>query len=357
MDRRWQLVLDTLATPDAPFSQGGLVAFRERLIAHELDRALLDRTVEVAKRTGQVGWQRLRAVFDSSPLIGAGRVEDPWNRLGRALRAVVSCAAQAVAQQRARVIAEAGLTLLDQPSLKAALDIDWADPAAQAAALARLLEEVEPLDQWVCAQLPAVQATPALQTALTAPPAVMPQDLEPDPTTGRPRIRQGVARGRQPSLGDPDAPQPHESQPALQRRQTARGQTGRRRPDCRGHHPARQRAGACGRADARRPSRPTARSGTCGSSAAIWPVRRLRHFTRPGWRSTPNRGRPATATGFPSRPSPFAGRTASSNARPSRGFPMRQSTVHFAAATCGACALRATGTTAAAGALDQPPSA
>ena len=33
----------------------------------------------------------------------------------------------------------AGVTLLGAPSLKAALDIDWGDPAAQADALARLL--------------------------------------------------------------------------------------------------------------------------------------------------------------------------------------------------------------------------
>src|SRR6266508_623988 len=48
MDRRWQLVLDCLDTETAPFSKGSLVGFRQWLIAHELDRRLIERTVELA---------------------------------------------------------------------------------------------------------------------------------------------------------------------------------------------------------------------------------------------------------------------------------------------------------------------
>ena len=70
------------ARPRRPFSQGALVKFRERMIAHDLDQKLLDRTVALAKQTGRFGWQALRAALDSSPLVGAGRVEDTWNLLG-----------------------------------------------------------------------------------------------------------------------------------------------------------------------------------------------------------------------------------------------------------------------------------
>jgi hypothetical protein len=203
LDPRWQMVLGCLGTRKAPFSQGVLVTFRERMIAHDLDRRLLARTIALAKRTGKFGWQRLQAALDSSPLLGAGRIEDTWNLIGRALSAVVTCAAKAVDRSRPQVIAEAGLTLVDQSSLKAALDIDWDDPMAQAAALARLLGEVERIEHWVAAQPATTQATPALQEALTALRAVLTQDLEPDPTTGGTRILRGVAKGRQPSLGDP----------------------------------------------------------------------------------------------------------------------------------------------------------
>jgi hypothetical protein len=55
MDKRWQLVLGCLGATKAPFSQGVLVDFRERMVAHDLDWKLLDRTVELAKRTGKFG--------------------------------------------------------------------------------------------------------------------------------------------------------------------------------------------------------------------------------------------------------------------------------------------------------------
>jgi hypothetical protein len=41
MDRRWQLVLDCVATEEAPFSKGTLVAFRQRLIEGQMDRRLI----------------------------------------------------------------------------------------------------------------------------------------------------------------------------------------------------------------------------------------------------------------------------------------------------------------------------
>jgi arsenate reductase len=76
VDQQWQLVLGCLGTSRAPFSQGAPVKFRERMIAHNLDQRLLDRTVAQAKQSGRFGWQTLRAALVSSPLIGRGRVED-----------------------------------------------------------------------------------------------------------------------------------------------------------------------------------------------------------------------------------------------------------------------------------------
>jgi transposase len=86
MDRRWQLALDCLDADGPPFSKGTLVGFRKRLIRHNLDRRLVDRTVELATATGGSGARALRAALDSSPLWGAGRVEDTINLMGHALR-------------------------------------------------------------------------------------------------------------------------------------------------------------------------------------------------------------------------------------------------------------------------------
>src|SRR6478735_4881331 len=176
VDQRWQLVLGSLGMSTAPFSQGALVKFRARMIAHDLDQKLLDRTVALAKRTNRIGWQALRAALDSSPLVGAGRVEDTWNLIGRALRTVATCAAKTLKTSRDQVLRDAGVTLLGTGSLKAALDIDWSDPAAHADALARLLGEVDRLEQWVTSQVPVAEAPP-VQAALAALRRVLTQDV------------------------------------------------------------------------------------------------------------------------------------------------------------------------------------
>lgn len=86
MDRRWQLVLDGMDGEQAPFSKGTVVAFRSRLIAHGLDRRWVERTIELAAQSGEVGSRQRRGALDSSPLWGAGRVEETDKLWGHALR-------------------------------------------------------------------------------------------------------------------------------------------------------------------------------------------------------------------------------------------------------------------------------
>src|SRR5215475_5858881 len=96
MDKRWQMVLDCLGAAHLPFSQGTLFHFRMRLITHNLDKTLLERTVAVAEQTGGFGARQLRAALDSTPLCGAGRVGETLNLLGHALRKAVGLVAQAL---------------------------------------------------------------------------------------------------------------------------------------------------------------------------------------------------------------------------------------------------------------------
>src|SRR5438105_3185288 len=74
MDRRWQLVLDCVDTEKPPFSKGTLIAFRKRLIEANMDQRLIERTIEVAWKTGAFGTGALRAALDRSLLWGASRV-------------------------------------------------------------------------------------------------------------------------------------------------------------------------------------------------------------------------------------------------------------------------------------------
>ena len=131
MDQRWPRVLGCLGAEQPPFSQGTLFNFRRRLIAYDLDKILLDRTVALAEQTGGFGARQLRAVLDSTPLGGAGRVEDTLKLLGHALRKAVGLAAQALGTSAVAVREAAGLPLVGHSSLKAALDLDGGEPSAR----------------------------------------------------------------------------------------------------------------------------------------------------------------------------------------------------------------------------------
>jgi len=206
MDKRWQMVLDCLGAEHPPFSRGTLFHFRLRLIAHDLDKTLLDRTVALAEQTGGFGARQLRAALDSTPLVGAGRVEDTLNLLGHALRKAVGLAAKAVGTSAEVLMADAGLELVGQSSLKAALDLDWGAPTARARALRLVLEEVERWQRWLAQQPRLPVQEPLMEEMLEIIEQIVAQDTEPDPDgePGARRIKKHVAPDRRISIEDAD---------------------------------------------------------------------------------------------------------------------------------------------------------
>jgi IS5 family transposase len=201
MDRRWQLVLDCLDCDTPPFSKGTLVAFRQRLIAPHMDRRLLEQTVELAATSGAFGSRQLRAALDSSPLWGAGRVEDTYNLLGHALRKAVGVIARQQGRGLHAVAEEAGAALVAGPSLKAALDLDWDDPTAQPHALTMILDALSALEPWLDAQAVPAETTARAVASLAVAQQVCAQDLTTTPA-GTPIMRQGVAADRRISVED-----------------------------------------------------------------------------------------------------------------------------------------------------------
>ena len=183
MDRRWQLVLDCLDTQTPPFSKGTLVTFRARLLAHHLDRRLLERTVELAATTGAFGARQLRAALDSCPLWGAGRVEDTYNLLGHALRKALGVIARQQGWELADLARAAGADLLAGASLKAALDLDWDQPTARDHALRRVLETMLTIEGWIATHPALVTATPRVAAEVADSLAVAQQVCAQDVTT------------------------------------------------------------------------------------------------------------------------------------------------------------------------------
>jgi len=199
MDRRWQLVLDCLDTDQAPFSKGTFVAFRKLLIEAQMDRRLIERTIELASHTQEFGSRALRAALDSRPLWGAGRVEDSYNLIGHALKKAL----RLVAQQRGETVIdvgqEAGAELVCGSSLKAILDRDWDQQSAREEALDLVLQVFRAVETWV-------QTLPQKEADLAQPPlAIAQQAKAQDVETsegGKSCLLKGVAKDRRISVED-----------------------------------------------------------------------------------------------------------------------------------------------------------
>jgi hypothetical protein len=209
VDLRWQLVLDVLGATKPAFSQGALSGFRARLIQHDMDRRLLERTVELARRTKEFDWKRLpkdlRVAVDSMPLEGAGRVEDTINLLAHAARKAIDCVGVLLDRSPSFVAYSGKAPLLAaDKSIKRTLDAEWSDPEAKAQALRDLVEQVDSLERWMRKHLPDQTEQPPLSEHLATLRQIREQDLEPDPSGGGSRIRRGVAAERRVSVEDGD---------------------------------------------------------------------------------------------------------------------------------------------------------
>jgi hypothetical protein len=206
VDLRWQMVLGCLGATEPAFSQGALQGFRERLVAHEMDRVLLERTVALVrdgtftdaecKRLSKA----IRIAVDSRPLAGAGRVEDTINLLGHAARVIVRIVSKITDRSEDDICKKAGAPLLLASSIKAGLDIDWSDPKQKASAVAVVEQQVSALQQWVDDHLDDVVTAP-LTPYIEAIAQVREQDLEKG-ENGVTRIRRGVAPERRISVED-----------------------------------------------------------------------------------------------------------------------------------------------------------
>jgi Transposase domain (DUF772)/Transposase DDE domain len=194
-DRRWQLVLDCWEAEQPPFAQGTLCNFRTRLLEASFERRLMERVLELAEATGGFSRQHLKLALDSSPLWGAGRVEDSVNLLGTALHRAVAVLAKQAGQSVAEHAAALGVPELGGASLKGALDLDWTATDAQERALRIVLSALERLEQ----QVPAPPAQAAAHLAAAR--QVAAQDVVPG-AQGQPTLREGVAPDRRISIAD-----------------------------------------------------------------------------------------------------------------------------------------------------------
>jgi hypothetical protein len=201
MDRRWQLVLDCLDCQQPPFSKGTLVNFRRLLINKGLDQRLIERTVEIAKEKGGFNSGKLRAALDSSPLWGAGKVEDTYNLLGHTLKKAVRLMASAQGRSLEDVASEVGAEKVFGSSFKAALDLNWDDPEERSQALEMLLNTFDMVEEVIEKKMKS-EPLEIVKATLEAGREIEDQNVTVD-EKGKPKLKTGVAPNRRISIEDP----------------------------------------------------------------------------------------------------------------------------------------------------------
>lgn len=204
MDRRWQLVLDCLDCEEAPFGKGTLVRFRALLMSKSFDQRIVAKTVEMAHLRKGYNPKSLKVALDSSPLWGAGRVEDTYNLLGHALRKALEVIAQNSQQDLETVTTTMGTELANGKSLKAALDLNWDDPEARNRALSTILQTLNLVEDWVKQKNNlSDQTTTQVHNSIGDARQIELQDVE-HRADGSPKLRKGVAKDRRISIEDKD---------------------------------------------------------------------------------------------------------------------------------------------------------
>lgn len=235
-DLRWKAVLD-MDVDERAVGQTTLSEFRARVQMHEKMEEAFRRFLEGLVEAEVLGRDEVQ-LMDSSAIWGRGAVQDTYNLIGGAVRKLLGAAARKRQRSPEELAGEIGLVLTapeENGSLKGRAGIDWSEPEDRRSFLNELVEEarrlVHALDPEESEDAEVAEAVALLRRILL-------QDLRPvaddegqkgpeqePPGDGEGgddaqamlelgtevEIRQGVARDRVMSTGDPEMRHGHKS--------------------------------------------------------------------------------------------------------------------------------------------------
>jgi hypothetical protein len=205
-DIRWKVALG-IGIDDAPFVKSTLQSFHARLVLHQKEQAIFQRSIDAAKGSGLLASRKLKVALDTTPIFGKGAVKDTYNLLADGIRQLVRTLALLSGQAPEAWAREHDLSRYYGTSIKGEAEIDWDNKAARQAFLdgivvdaERLLKEAERVRaecQPDSAESVRIDEAAGLLKQLLA------QDVERN-TEGQTVLKDGVAKDRVPSVTDPE---------------------------------------------------------------------------------------------------------------------------------------------------------
>jgi transposase len=176
-----------------------LQCFRAQLMVNDRLNAFLVTSLKHAREKGLLKGQHLKQAVDTKPIFGRGAVEDTFNLIGHAMSSLLRAMAGQSGRTTAQLIAEYDVPKLAAPSVKGAVDIDWSDETARNGALTGLVADARKLIGLADGGNPKIKEAAGLLEQI-----LLQDVVEKDDGSGGARIKQGTAKGRVPSVTDPE---------------------------------------------------------------------------------------------------------------------------------------------------------
>jgi hypothetical protein len=204
-DLRWKVALG-IGIEDRPFAKSTLQLFRAHLVLHDQVRAIFTRSLTFARESGYLRSRKLKAVLDTSYILGRGAVKDTYNLLADGILQLIRGLAAGQGTEPAAWAAAQGLSRYFGSSLKGEAAIDWDDPAQRRQLLGSMVADADGLLEATRDALagmdPESTQYQSLWEAARLLAQLLLQDIERPPHG--PAIKEGVSPDRVVSVHDPE---------------------------------------------------------------------------------------------------------------------------------------------------------
>lgn len=204
-DLRWKVALG-IEVEVRPFAKSTLQLFRAQLILKEEMRVVFARSLEYAKQTGYLKGRRLKAVLDTSYILGRGAVKDTYNLLGDGIQQLCRALAVSQGQELDAWVAAHGFQSYFGSSVKGEAQIDWEDEAERTIFLRRIVADAQRLTGLAEEMQATLTENDPSQQRIAAAGQLLGQliDQDVDLSSGQVELKEGVSRDRMVSVHDPE---------------------------------------------------------------------------------------------------------------------------------------------------------
>jgi len=211
-DIRWKVALG-IAVDERPFAKSTLQLFRAHLILHDKARAVFQRSLQFARKTGYVKNRRMKTALDTSYILGRGAVKDTYNLLADGIIQVVKALAALEDKKAERWAKEHGLERYFGSSVKGEASVNWDNEKARRAFLQGIVADADRVLELARQSQVEEPEGSARRSSIVEAAGLLGQLLLQDVERKEDSvaIKEGVSRDRIVSVHDPDMRHGHKS--------------------------------------------------------------------------------------------------------------------------------------------------